>query len=90
MTEFHIGDTKLGLMPATGIQKILGSAVALDSSGTRCELYLDVDDPALFGSRAIAAGARELSALAARNWGDDVVYLADPDNHVIAFARKTA
>jgi uncharacterized glyoxalase superfamily protein PhnB len=89
MTEFLVGNATLGLMPARGIRKILCDAVSESSRDVRCELYIDVDDPALFVARAIQNGAKELSALAPRDWGDDVTYLSDPDNHVIAFAKKS-
>lgn len=89
MTEFELGDTTLGLMPERGIQRLLGDAMSISASGSRCELYLTVDDPAACGQRALAAGARELSPLLPRDWGDDVAYYADLDEHVIAFARRT-
>ncbi len=94
MTEFHLGqDCVLGLMPETGIKRLLGDALPDPASANgvpRCELYLRVDDPAACHVRALAAGARELSGLAPRNWGDDAAYSLDPDGHVIAFARASA
>ncbi len=39
-------------------------------------------------TRAIAAGARELSPLAPRDWGDEAAYFADPDGNVLAVARR--
>ena len=94
MTEFHLGqDCVLGLMPETGIKRLLGDALPDPASANgvpRCELYLRVDDPAACHARALAAGARELSGLAPRNWGDDAAYSLDPDGHVIAFARASA
>jgi catechol 2,3-dioxygenase-like lactoylglutathione lyase family enzyme len=90
MTEFHIGDATLGLMPSRGIKLLLGSAIEdpeLAHNIPRCELYLVVDDPSRYASLALEAGARMLSPLAPRDWGHEVVYLADPDEHVIAFAR---
>jgi uncharacterized glyoxalase superfamily protein PhnB len=89
MTEFKIGGATLGLMPALGIRKLLGDAVPEHSRDARCELYIGVDDPAEVASRAIQHGAKELSPLQVRDWGDDVIYLADLDNHIIAFARKS-
>jgi catechol 2,3-dioxygenase-like lactoylglutathione lyase family enzyme len=90
MTEFTIGDATLGLMPSRGIKRLLGSAIEdpeLAHTIPRCELYLVVDDPSRCAAAALAAGARLLSPLAARDWGHEVVYLADPDEHVIAFAK---
>jgi uncharacterized glyoxalase superfamily protein PhnB len=52
----------------------------------RSEVYLMVEDAAAFHSRAIVAGARELSPLALRDWGHAVGYSLDPDGYVLAFA----
>jgi catechol 2,3-dioxygenase-like lactoylglutathione lyase family enzyme len=92
MTEFDLADDlKLGLMPETGIAKILSGRTPHPSSGNgipRCELYLHTDDiDASFGA-ALKAGAKEVSKIEDRDWGDTVGYLADPDGHIIAFASK--
>ncbi|HSQ63466.1 MAG TPA: VOC family protein [Polyangiaceae bacterium] len=91
MTELHIGDAVLGLMPEAGIKRLLGDALP-DPSGARgtprSELYLVVDDPQAHHARALAHGARELSPLSARDWGHEVAYSLDPDGHVLAFARE--
>lgn len=92
MTEFDLSDNcKLGLMPEKGIAKILGTSVPNPADGTgipHCELYLTVEDPQKYCDRALACGARLVSPLALRNWGDQAVYLSDFDGHIIAFARK--
>lgn len=94
MTEFALpGGGVLGLMPEAGIKALLGDAIAdpaAAGSTPRCELYLVVDDPAAFHARALAAGGRELSALAIRDWGDRAAYSQDPDGHVLAFAAVAA
>ena len=91
MTEFRLSsDAVLGLMPEAGIRRLLGEALRWEEAGSkvpRAELYLHVDDVAACHARAIRAGARELSAPQLRNWGDLVAYCADPDGHVLAFAR---
>jgi len=93
MTEFDLGtNTRLGLMPETGIAKILQKEVPHPSSGNgipRCEVYLLVDDVQSFINRSLENGAKLVSQLKNRNWGDKVVYFADPDGHIIAFAEKT-
>jgi len=88
MTEFDLGGPILGLMPEAGITRLLGSAVDPSRAGgaPRAELYLVVDDPDAMMRRALAAGARELSAIAPRDWGHRVGYVLDPDGHVVAFA----
>jgi catechol 2,3-dioxygenase-like lactoylglutathione lyase family enzyme len=90
MTEFELGgDAVLGLMPESGIRRLL--APALDAAPAvggelRAELYLVVDDPAAYHSRALAAGGEELSPLLPRDWGQTVAYSRDPDGYILAFA----
>jgi predicted enzyme related to lactoylglutathione lyase len=91
MTEFEIGVcTVMGLMPERGIARLLGLSVEPASQGAaRGEVYLVVADPDAYHQRALAAGARELSALAPRSWGDLVAYSLDPNGYVLAFACPT-
>lgn len=94
MTEFILTDTfKLGLMPNNGIAKIIGEKLPHPDKGLgipRCELYLRINDVRLEFDNAVKTGAKLISAIADRDWGDTVCYFADPDGHVIAFAeRKT-
>ncbi len=89
MTEFDLPGCKLGLMPEKGIARILTPFTSHPEKGNgipRCELYLKVADAEEAHKRAIAAGAREISEVLPRDWGDHVGYLADPDGHIIAFA----
>lgn len=92
MTEFTLGpDTVLGLMPEAGIKGLLAAPsppLPIGPQDFRAELYLVVDDPASFHARALAAGAKELSALALRDWGDPVAYSRDPDGYILAFAAR--
>lgn len=99
MTEFDIppggggggGGAVLGLMPIAGIRRLLGAgwpSDAVTGDAPRAELYLPVPDPGLFHARALANGARELSGLARRDWGDRVAYSLDIDGHVLAFASS--
>ena len=91
MTEFTLADgSSFGLMPEKNIASILGDGVPHPASGNgipRCELYLRVENPKVHLSRALSAGARLLSPLEPRGWGDEAAYLADPDGHIIALAR---
>lgn len=93
MTEFELpgSNAVLGLMPETGIKRLLGSTLpdpARAAGVPRAELYLLLnEDPAPWLARALAAGARELSPLQARNWGHQAAYVLDPDGHVLALAR---
>lgn len=86
MTEIELDGAVLGLMPEAGIRRLLGDALPPIGTGARAELYLYVDDPAAHLARALEAGARELSTLAPRPWGDRAAYVLDPFGHVVAFA----
>lgn len=92
MIEFNISDAlKLGLMPESGIAKIIHPVMPHPESGNgipRCELYFYVADVHVEFKHAIKCGATIVSEIADRNWGDKVCYFADPDGHIIAFAEK--
>ncbi len=92
MTEFEMpGGAILGLMPISGIKSLLGPTLPDPSKAEgipRTELYLVVEDAVEYQNRALAAGARELSAVLPRDWGHAVGYILDPDGHVIAFAHE--
>ncbi len=88
MTEFPLpGGAALGLMPEAGIQRLL--PIEVTPRASRAELYLRVADPAAAHTRALAAGAVELSALADRDWGERVAYSRAPEGTVLAFAEPT-
>jgi catechol 2,3-dioxygenase-like lactoylglutathione lyase family enzyme len=91
MTEFSLSETCiLGLMPEAGIKRLLGEKLPDPASASgipRSELYLRVDDPQAFHQRALELGARELSELEKRAWGDLAAYSLDLDGHVLAFAK---
>ncbi|NNN07141.1 MAG: glyoxalase [Elusimicrobia bacterium] len=94
MTEFRLGEGAiLGLMPSAGIKRLLGAKLPDPETAAgipRAELYFVVDDPAAYHRKALANGARELSALGPRDWGHDAAYCLDPNGHVLAFARRSA
>jgi catechol 2,3-dioxygenase-like lactoylglutathione lyase family enzyme len=92
MTEFLLSPgCRLGLMPKKGIKKILGNSIPdFDSlyPVPCCELYLYIGNAELAMQHAITCGARILSPVLHRNWGDYAGYVADPDGNIIAFAEK--
>jgi catechol 2,3-dioxygenase-like lactoylglutathione lyase family enzyme len=94
MTEFTLpAGGVLGLMPEQGIRSLLGVALpdpSVASGVPRAELYLVLAEPSTFHSRALAAGARELSPMLSRAWGHVAAYSLDPDGHVLAFATSSA
>jgi predicted enzyme related to lactoylglutathione lyase len=88
--ELHLPDRqRLGLYDRRGYQRNVGQApVAVPAGGiSGAELYFHTEDVASTIARVEAAGGRLLSALAARDWGDEAAYYADPDGNVIVVAR---
>lgn len=92
MTEFLLADNvKLGLMPETGIEKILYPFTRKPSEGSgipRCELYLEDQSPNIKIKKAINLGAKLIQEEMAMNWGDSVAYCSDLDGHILAFYRR--
>jgi hypothetical protein len=92
MTEFELTkDVLLGLMPNDGIAQLLGTKVPHPDSGTgipRCEIYIPVSNPDECYYNLIQLGGTGISGGTHRNWGHYVAYGADPDGHVIAFAKQ--
>lgn len=92
MTEFTLSESlKIGLMPNDGIAKIITPTTVHPEKGNgipRCELYFYVENLELEYQNALQAGAKIISGIENRNWGDRVCYFADLDGHIIAFAEK--
>ena len=92
MTEFKLAENfKLGLMPNKGIAKILADKIPHPDQGNgipRCELYFYVENIELEFENATKSGAKLISGIKDRDWGDRVCYFADIDGHIIAFAEK--
>jgi len=90
MTEFELNNGSiLGLMPESGIKKLLGDKIISPSKANgipRSELYLVVDEPKAFHLRAIKLGAKELSPFQKRDWGHFAAYCSDMDGHILVFA----
>ncbi len=91
MTEFALSEhCILGLMPENGIATILSNTMPHPNQGNgipRCELYLTVEEIETEFENAVIHGAKIVSPIKERNWGDCACYLADPDGHIIAFAQ---
>ena len=91
--EFTLPDSmRLGLYRREALARITGRAATQVPAGelSPTELYFYSDDLEALLDRAEVAGARPLSALAARDWGDEVAYFADPEGNVLALARSHA
>jgi len=88
--EFAFADNSgVSLYERAGYASNLGdAAIATAGEGVGpAELYLYADDVELAVAGLQAAGARMLSPLQPRLWGDVAAYFADPDGHVIAVAQ---
>ncbi len=87
--EFTLGTQRIGVYQREGFGRNIGAAPALLPSGALAptELYFYADDLDAAMARLHVAGARQLSALAARPWGDRAAYFADPSGNVIVLAQ---
>jgi len=91
MTEFDLVDgNQLGIMPLKGIKQLIGEALPERSPQNgvpHSEIYFIVEDANEYHQRALNAGAKLLSDLEERDWGQRVAYSLDPDGYVLAFAE---
>jgi catechol 2,3-dioxygenase-like lactoylglutathione lyase family enzyme len=55
---------------------------------TSTEIYFRTEEPYTYIARLEQLGARALSPMALRDWGDEAAYFADPDGNVIVVARS--
>ena len=78
---------RLGIYDRRHFGKNFGHEPRPTGAVTGTELYVYVEDVEAASSRVVRAGGRLLDACQARDWGDLVAYLSDPDGNVIALAR---
>ncbi|KAA3597168.1 MAG: glyoxalase [Calditrichaeota bacterium] len=89
MTEFELGNRALlGLMPEKGMENLLGLKSIPNSNSPKSEIYLIVENAEELHKRALDNGAKELSPLLPRDWGQKVAYSLDSDGYVLAFAEE--
>jgi len=91
--EFQLpNDLRLGFYLRERFARNVGQTPLLVSEAglTSTEVYFQTDDLAGFVARLEQAGARTLSPLALREWGDEAAYFADPDGNVIVAARPAS
>ena len=89
--EFELpGGQRLGLYERRAFGLNTGQVPEETPKGalTGTELYFYPDDVLAAIFRLEWAGARKLSALAERGWGDEAAYFADPDGNVLVVARR--
>ena len=88
--EFALpGGQRIGIYEREGFGRNIGRVPAKLAEGeiAPTELYFYAEDLAAATKRLLEAGARELSPLAVRPWGDEAVYFADPCGNVLVVAR---
>jgi len=88
--EFRLpAQLRLGLYVRTGFGVNTGQVPIAVPAGqlAGAELYFYPADLTAAIVRLEAAGARALSPLSARDWGDEAAYFADPDGNVVVVAR---
>jgi len=78
---------RLGLYVDASFGNNIGVVPPASPGLTRTELYLHCADLEGALRRAADAGARPLSPLAPRDWGDEAANFADPEGNVVVFAR---
>lgn len=91
ITEFQLSaNCKLGWCPIKALQKYfrIKHHIPTRNGIPRCELYFYVEDIQLEFDNATKIGAKLISPIEYRNWGDKVCYFTDIDGHIIAFAEK--
>jgi catechol 2,3-dioxygenase-like lactoylglutathione lyase family enzyme len=82
----------LGLFDREGYAATVGAPPA-DVAEDRVApsyLYVRVDDVRAASASLEAAGARRLSPLRGRSWGEEAAWYADPDGNVVAVGQPTA
>lgn len=78
---------RLGLYAEDHFAQNVGLHPPATAGLTRTELYLHCDQLVAAIERARAAGARQLSPLGPRSWGDEAAYFSDPEGNVVVLAR---
>jgi len=90
--EFTLpGGARIGLYEREAFARNTGRVPAKIADGELAptELYFHTADLDAAIPRLQAAGARTLSPLAPRPWGDDAAYFADPAGNVLVLARPS-
>lgn len=91
--EFALpGGMRLGLYDREGFGRNTGQVPEQIPSGQLAptELYFYVEEMETAIRQLTQAGARALSPLQRRDWGDEAAYFADPDGNVLVLARPVA
>ncbi len=81
----------VGLFERDGYAEIVDAAPSQPADGEVAPVYLYVRVPDVRATTAALeeAGARLLSPLRRRSWGEEAAWYADPDGNVVAVAQET-
>jgi catechol 2,3-dioxygenase-like lactoylglutathione lyase family enzyme len=81
----------LGLFERSGFAELVGAEPFAGQNGdvAPAYVYVRVEDVDAAVARLEGAGARPLSTLAPRSWGETAAWFADPDGNVVAVAQAT-
>lgn len=87
--EFQLRGGTLGLYERSGYAEEVGAEPVRvpDDAVAPAYLYVRVEDAVEVAARLEAAGARPLSPLVDRSWGERAAWFADPDGNVVAVAQ---
>ena len=87
--ELCAPDGTLGLCERETYARLTGATPMTPENGEVSPAYLYVRVPDVHEAIAKldAAGARPLSPLASRSWGEEAAWFADPDGNVVAVAQ---
>ena len=87
--EFELDGGSLGLYERSGYAEEVGAQPVLvhEDAVAPAYLYVRVDDAVEAAAQLEAAGARPLSPLGDRSWGERAAWFADPDGNVVAVAQ---
>ncbi len=88
--ELHVPDGgTLGLYERDGYARTVGAEPSSPPGDAvpPAYVYVRVGDVRDAVARLEAAGARPLSPLAQRDWGEEAAWFADPDGNVVAVAQ---
>ena len=87
--ELHSPDGTLGLCERDTYGHLTGATPMTPQNGdvSPAYLYVRVADVREAIAKLEEAGARPLSPLAPRSWGEEAAWFADPDGNVVAVAQ---
>lgn len=81
----------LGLFERDGFAQLVGAdpSPPPEDAVAPAYLYVRVDDVHTAAANLESAGARPLSPLQARSWGEEAAWFVDPDGNVVAVAQPS-